>query len=150
MNDGVNRRAFLKATSAGLAAATLPTWSAAQAPDAGQRPNFLFVLTDDQRWDALGVVQREQGDAGRFPWFRTPHLDRLAATGIRFRNAFVVNSLCAPSRATFMTGQYGHRNGIVNNHTPFPLESTTYASLLRATGYHTGYIGDWVPWDIAC
>src|SRR4051794_32553457 len=42
------------------------------------RPNFLFIYTDDQRWDALGVVQREQGDKARFPWFQTPNLDRLA------------------------------------------------------------------------
>ena len=142
MHD-VNRRTFLKATGAGLAAGALPGWDVARAADPPARPNFLFVLTDDQRWDALGVVQREQGEAARFPWFRTPHLDGLAAGGVRFRNAFVVNSLCAPSRATFMTGQYGHRNGVVNNHTPFPVASVTYNSLLRAAGYHTGYIGKW-------
>src|SRR5262245_12866643 len=59
------------------------------AADAPARPNFVFIYTDDQRWDALGVVQREQGDAARFPWLATPHLDRLASEGIRFRNAFV-------------------------------------------------------------
>src|SRR5512142_1513648 len=85
---------------------------------AERRPNFVFVYTDDQRWDAMGVVQREQGGKARFPWLKTPHFDRLAAEGVRFRNAFVINSLCAPSRATFLTGQYGYRNGIVNNHTP--------------------------------
>jgi hypothetical protein len=46
-----------------------------------RRPNLLLILTDDQRWDALGVVQREQGDRARFPWFATPHLDRLAGEG---------------------------------------------------------------------
>src|SRR5262249_17416444 len=61
----------------------------------GKRPNFLFIYTDDQRWDAMSVVQREQGDKARFPWLKTPHMDRLAAQGVRFRNAFVVNSLCA-------------------------------------------------------
>ncbi len=75
---------------------------AADAP----RPNFLFVYTDDQRWDALSVVQREQGERARFPWFQTPNMDRLAAEGIRFRNAFVVNSLCSPSRACFLTSRY--------------------------------------------
>ena len=65
---------------------------------AAERPNFVFIYTDDQRWDALGVVQREQGEKSRFPWFETPNLDRLASEGVRFRNAFVVNSLCAPSR----------------------------------------------------
>jgi arylsulfatase A-like enzyme len=68
------------------------------------RPNFLVIYTDDQRWDALSVVQKEQGKKARFPWFQTPNLDRLAVQGTRFRNAFVVNSLCAPSRATLLTG----------------------------------------------
>src|SRR5262249_23613042 len=65
-------------------------------------PNFLFIYTDDQRWDAMSVVQREQGERARFPWFQTPNMDRLAAEGVRFRNMFVVSSLCAPSRAAFM------------------------------------------------
>jgi arylsulfatase A-like enzyme len=107
------------------------------------RPNFLFILTDDQRWDALGVVQKEQGEKGRFPWLKTPNLDQVAADGVRFRNAFVVNSLCSPSRASFLTGMYGHLNGIRNNQTPFPADGLTYASVLRAVGYTTGYIGKW-------
>ncbi len=91
----------------------------------------------------MGVVQREQGDKARFPWFQTPHMDRLAAEGMRFRNAFVVNSLCAPSRANFMTGRYSHLNGVVNNHTPFPEDSVTHATALRSAGYITAYIGKW-------
>lgn len=110
---------------------------------AAERPNFLFVYTDDQRWDAMSCVQKEQGAQARFPWFQTPNMDRLATEGIRFRNAFVVNSLCAPSRATFLTGCYGHRNGIVNNHTSFQAENITHATLLRTAGYTTGYIGKW-------
>ena len=106
-------------------------------------PNFLFIYTDDQRWDAMGVVQREQGDKARFPWFQTPGMDRIAAEGVRFRNAFVVSSLCAPSRAAFMTGRYNHLNGIANNQTPFPESNTTHASLMRPSGYTTAYIGKW-------
>jgi N-acetylglucosamine-6-sulfatase len=110
---------------------------------AAERPNFVFVYTDDQRWDALGVVQKEQGDKGRFPWFETPNLDRLAKEGVRFRNAFVVNSLCAPSRSVFLTGRYSHLNGVANNHTPFPSENipTSWSALLRDAGYATGYVG---------
>ena len=108
-----------------------------------RQPNFLFVYTDDQRWDAMSVVQREHGDKGRYPWFQTPNMDRLAAEGMRFRNAFVTNSLCAPSRATFMTGRYNHANGIVNNHTPFPETSVTHSTVLRSVGYTTAYIGKW-------
>jgi arylsulfatase A-like enzyme len=108
---------------------------------AAERPNFVFIYTDDQRWDSLGVVQREQGERARFPWVQTPHLDRLAAEGVRFRNAFVVSSLCSPSRAAFLTGRYNHANGVVNNHTPFPAGAVTWASLLRGAGYTTGYVG---------
>jgi arylsulfatase A-like enzyme len=70
-------------------------------------------------------------------------MDRLAAGGLRFRNAFVTLSLCAPSRAAFLTGRYNHLNGIINNNTPFPADSATHATLLRAAGYKTAYIGKW-------
>jgi arylsulfatase A-like enzyme len=122
-----------------LVAAGPRAWSA----DAPRSPNFIYVFTDDQRWDALGVVQREQGERGRFPWLRTPNLDRLAAEGVRFRNAFVVNSLCAPSRASLVTGQYGHVNGVTNNHTPHPAGNLSVAALLRPAGYVSGYFGKW-------
>ena len=110
---------------------------------AAERPNFLVVITDDQRYDALGVVQREQGEQGRFPWFETPNMDRLARQGARFRNAFVVCSLCSPSRAAYLTGRYNHHNGIAGNRTPLPEDTVTYASLLREAGYTTGYTGKW-------
>ena len=120
-----------------------PSLADAEQGAASNRPNFLFIITDDQRFDALGVVQREQGERARFPWFRTPNMDRLAKEGLRFRNAFVVNSLCSPSRANFLTGQYNHQNGVVNNHTPFPPENITHATLLRQSGYTTAYFGKW-------
>ncbi len=116
---------------------------AAQAAFGAGRPNFLFLYTDDQRWDALSVVQKEQGERGRFPWFQTPNMDRIAAEGVRFRNAFVTLSLCAPSRACFLTGRYNHFNGIASNFRPFPLDNVTHATLLRAAGYTTAYVGKW-------
>ena len=114
---------------------------AAQAAD--NKPNLLFIYTDDQRYDALGATLREQSERARFPWFKTPNMDRLAAEGVRFRNAFVVNSLCAPSRAVNLTGRYSHFNGIASNFRPFPPENVTHATLLRAAGYTTGYVGKW-------
>ncbi len=105
------------------------------------RPNFLFLITDDQRWDALGVVQKEQGNHARYPWFKTPNMDRIAYEGARFRNAFVVHSLCSPSRASFLSGQYGHRNGVMDNSTHFPTNAVNQAALLREAGYATAYIG---------
>jgi len=147
----MNRRQFLAAAAIGavaLAGGLLPQafsprvfGTAAEAVP--RRPNFLFIFTDDQRWDAMGVVQREQGAQARFPWLRTPHMDRLAAEGVRFRNAFVVNSLCSPSRACFLTGRYNHLNGVANNRTPFPSDLPTHATLLRQAGYTTGYFGKW-------
>ena len=110
---------------------------------AQDRPNFVFIISDDQRFDALGLVQREQGNKARFPFFQTPHLDRLAGEGVRFRNAFVVSALCSPSRAAFLTGRYNHLNGVANNGTPFPTDAVTYATELRKAGYATGYAGKW-------
>jgi len=110
---------------------------------AAERPNFVFMFADDQRYDAMSVVQKEQGDKGRFPWFKTPNMDRLAAGGVRFRNAFVVNSLCSPSRACFLSGKYSHANGIYNNRTAMSDKLATHASILRAEGYSTGYVGKW-------
>ena len=110
---------------------------------AAERPNFVFMFADDQRYDAMSAVQKEQGDKGRFPWFKTPNMDRLAAEGVRFRNAFVVNSLCSPSRACFLSGKYSHVNGIYNNRTALSDKLATHASILRAEGYSTGYVGKW-------
>ena len=110
---------------------------------AERRPNFLVIFADDHRWDAMGVVQREQGERGRFPWIQSPGMDRLAGEGVRFRNAFVTLSLCAPSRAALLTGCYNHVNGITDNNTPFPETAVTHASLMRAAGYRTAWIGKW-------
>lgn len=126
-----------------LAMAALAAITATGSAAPSGRPNILLVITDDQRHDTLSVVQAEQGEKGRFPWTETPNMDRLAREGVRFRNAFVVSSICSPSRASILTGAYGHRNGIVNNRTPFPEQATTYVKLLREAGYRTGYFGKW-------
>jgi N-acetylglucosamine-6-sulfatase len=110
---------------------------------AERKPNFIFIIADDHRWDAMGVVQREQGEKARYPWFETPNLDRLAADGVRMRNAFITHSICSPGRASFLTGQYTHVNGVMDNNTPFPEKSVTHATLLRDAGYHTAYFGKW-------
>jgi N-acetylglucosamine-6-sulfatase len=106
-------------------------------------PNVLVILCDDLRWDALGVVQREQGNAALFPWFQTPGLDRLAADGARFANMFCTTSLCSPSRASILGGQYARRHQVLNNFTDFPQELPSYPRRLQAAGYETAYIGKW-------
>ena len=96
--------------------------------------NILFIFTDDQRWDALGYAGNEV--------IRTPNLDRLAARGTYFDNAFVTTSICCVSRASVLTGQYGRYSGVEDFFTPIRLE-TTYPRYLREAGYYTGFIGKW-------
>jgi arylsulfatase A-like enzyme len=110
---------------------------------ADRRPNFIVVIADDQRWDAMGSVLKEHGEKARYPWFETPNMDRLAADGVRFCNAFITHSICSPGRAGFLSGQYTHANGVMNNHTPFPENTVTHATLLRDAGYKTAYFGKW-------
>jgi arylsulfatase A-like enzyme len=104
-------------------------------------PNFLIIITDDQRYDAISTVQQELGQNARFPWLKTPNVDMLASEGARFRNAFVVNSLCSPSRAAILTGKYNHLNGIIDNSTEF--RGLPFTQSLKRKGYQTGYFGKW-------
>ncbi|MCC6164144.1 MAG: sulfatase [Acidobacteria bacterium] len=120
--------------------AAAPAWAQGQA---ARKPNILVVLTDDQRWDALGVVQREQGEAALFPWLQTPNLDRLAAEGARFSQAFVTTSLCSPSRAALLSGRYARRHGVLDNFTEYPVDLPSYPRRLKDAGYETAYIGKW-------
>ncbi len=106
------------------------------------RPNILLLVADDLRWDQLGVVQNELGDAAQFPFLQTPHLDALAGQGVRFRNAFVTTSLCSPSRASILTGQYVHQHLVIDNRTHFP-DRPSFATALRDAGYATAYFGKW-------
>lgn len=106
-------------------------------------PNIVFIYTDDQRYDALGVVQKELGSDARFPWLQTPNLDKLAEEGVRFRNAFVVHSLSTPSRASFLTGKYTHSHDIFTNFTGFPEDTYHWGRALTESGYQTAFIGKW-------
>lgn len=99
------------------------------------RPNILFILTDDLRWNALGCMGNTQ--------VLTPHIDRLAQQGVLFKNHFVTTSICCCSRASILTGQYVRRHGIGDFSKPFTGEqwAETYPALLRQAGYRTGFIG---------
>jgi arylsulfatase A-like enzyme len=100
-----------------------------------KKPNIIFLLTDDQRWDTMGCVGNEI--------IRTPNMDGLARDGVLFNNAFVTTSICAPSRATYLSGQYVCRHGIDNfrkSFSPAAFEQT-YPMLLRKAGYRIGFIG---------
>ena len=115
-----------------LAVAGAATLRAAEQP-----PNIIFLLTDDQRWDTLGV----NGN----PIIRTPNLDRLAREGVRFDNMFVTTSICATSRASFLTGQYARRHGIWDFNEGLTEEqlADSYVGRLKQAGYHLGFVGKW-------
>jgi N-acetylglucosamine-6-sulfatase len=111
-------------------------------------PNFVIIVPDDQRWDATGFMQERMAGLGRiarFPWYAgmTPGMDRLSREGVHFDNAFVTHSICSPSRASMLTGRYAHQVGVVDNQSYFPVESVTYATLMRDAGWATGYFGKW-------
>jgi N-acetylglucosamine-6-sulfatase len=109
---------------------------------AERRPNIIVMVADDHRFDVLGVTQRELGDQANYPFLESPQLDRLAAGGVRFRNGFVVHSLCSPSRATTLTGLHTHQHGITFNEQPF-VSSATWPHALADAGWVTGYFGKW-------
>jgi N-acetylglucosamine-6-sulfatase len=100
-----------------------------------KRPNVLFILTDDQRWDALGLTGNKH--------LKTPNMDRLGREGVYFRNAFCTTSLCSPSRASILSGLYAHRHGVVNNFTEYPAGFKSFPLALQGEGYDTAYIGKW-------
>ena len=102
---------------------------------ADQRPNVVFVITDDQRSDALSCMGH--------PHLKTPHIDRLAEEGILFRNHFCTTSLCSPSRASILGGLYAHSHGVTNNFTDYPRDLPTFPVQLQKEGYSTAYIGKW-------
>ena len=126
------------ATAALLLAALAapPAPASAQAPRAAPR-NVVFILGDDHRHDFMSFVKSAP------PFLRTPNLDRMRAGGAHVRNAFVTTSLCSPSRASILTGQYAHRHGVVDNTSPIPKGTTFFPELLQRAGWRTAYVGKW-------
>jgi arylsulfatase A-like enzyme len=102
---------------------------------ADKPPNFVFLLVDDLRWNTLGYM----GD----PVVQSPNIDRLAAQGLSFRNAFVTTSICWVSRASFFTGTWYSRHRIERGNMPLTDEqwADSYPARLRDAGYRTGFIG---------
>jgi N-acetylglucosamine-6-sulfatase len=102
-----------------------------------RRPNIVFILLDDLRWDALGCTGH--------PFVKTPNIDRIAREGALFDNFFVTTSLCSPSRASILTGQYAHRHGVTHNGNNDKLshQLVTFPRLLHDAGYETAFIGKW-------
>jgi arylsulfatase A-like enzyme len=98
------------------------------------RPNIVYIMTDDHAAHAIGAYGSRVN--------QTPHLDRLAREGALFTSVFATNSICTPSRAAILTGQYAHING-VTMFNRFDSARMTVARLLQQAGYHTGMVGKW-------
>lgn len=99
------------------------------------RPNIIFILSDQQRWDTLGCYGQ--------PLSTTPNLDRMAADGLRFENAFTCQPVCGPARSCLQTGKYATETGCHINNIMLPLKERTIAHRLADHGYSTAYIGKW-------
>jgi len=100
-----------------------------------QQPNIIYIMSDDHDADAISVYNKT--------FINTPNMDRIAKEGMKFTNCFVGNSICSPVRATVLTGQHSHLNGIKDNRTPFDGSKITLPKLLKEAGYQTVLIGKW-------
>jgi arylsulfatase A-like enzyme len=132
----ISRRQVLEilggAAALGMLNTSMPRWAFSEPQE---RPNIIFILSDDHRWDHMSSMGH--------PFLETPNLDRIAHEGALCENAFVTSSLCSPSRASFLTGQYAHTHGVKNNITPWSEENVTFLELLKQSGYETAFIGKW-------
>jgi len=98
-----------------------------------QRPNIVFIMSDDHAYQAISAYDNTL--------IQTPNIDRIAKMGMLFTNASVTNSICAPSRATILTGKHSHINGKVDNHFPFDTTNVTFPQILHDSGYQTAMFG---------
>jgi arylsulfatase A-like enzyme len=128
-----SRRQLLKTAPAALAGIAAQT--AAAAPDPAH-PNIVIIFSDQFRGDCIGA-------AGKNPMNLTPNLDQMAGRGTIFTSAICAQPVCAPARASILTGQYPSRHGVWKNAIPLVSDAVTIASTLRQSGYTANHIGKW-------
>jgi N-acetylglucosamine-6-sulfatase len=138
---GCSRRDFLK--SAGCSIIAWPFFGVAERSlraaqtDKTAQPNIILVLSDDHRYDFMGFMKESP------EFLETPNMDRMAQQGAYLVNAFVSTSLCSPSRASILTGQYMHHHRIVDNQRPAPKGTVFFSQYLQKAGYQTAFVGKW-------
>ena len=125
------------ALSSGACGGNAPESTGSAPTPPSERPNILFMVVDDLRWDDFG--------AAGHPFVETPNIDRLAREGALFANAFTTTPLCSPARASLLTGQYAHVNGIIDNTERGPTSHSmrTFPRDLHDAGYETAFVGKW-------
>jgi len=149
--DGMDRRDAVKQLgglgAAGLAG-SLGLGGAAPASGEARRlerlaeqdeRNVVFMLSDDHRYDFMSFMD----EPGTPDWLETPAMDRMAAEGAHLENAFVTTSLCSPSRASVLTGQYAHQHGVIDNQHRVPEGTIFFPEYLQEAGYETAFVGKW-------
>ncbi len=132
-----NRRQFIKVIGSGLAAMTIPEMITS-CGTSKKRPNILFIMSDDhtaQAWGIYGGILKD--------YVKNEHIKRLAAEGCVLDNCFCTNSICVPSRASIMTGQFSHKNGVYTLSDALDPEAMNVAKLLQGNGYQTALVGKW-------
>jgi arylsulfatase A-like enzyme len=130
--EQINRREMMASVGGLALAGTMGRICPAAAE---RRANIVYIMTDDHAAHAMSCYGSRINT--------TPNLDRIGREGVRFDNCFVTNALCAPSRATLLTGKYGHLNGLTDNSKRFDGGQQTFPKLLRKAGYKTGLVGKW-------
>ena len=141
----MNRRDFLRASGAGVAALALRSTTGAGQPS-NKKPNIIFIMADDLGYRELGCYGQQK--------IKTPNVDRMAVEGMRFTDYYTGSAVCAPARCNLMTGMHGGHAYVRNNsevggwesfrgQIPLPAETVTIAELLKQRGYATGAFGKW-------
>jgi arylsulfatase A-like enzyme len=102
---------------------------------AQQRPNIIYIMSDDHDADAISAYNKK--------FISTPNIDRIAKEGVLFTKNFVSNSICGPVRATLITGQHSHKNGMKDNRTRFDSSKITMPKIFQQNGYQTAIVGKW-------
>jgi arylsulfatase A-like enzyme len=133
--DRHTRRQFFESSAGFAVSAVAAPRLKAQSSESGRKPNIVFLLGEGQRADALSLAGNKL--------LKTPNHDRIGREGVWFRNAFVMNALCAPARAAAMTGMYSHATGALGNDTnrPIPPSIPLFSDLLRQAGYEVALCG---------
>jgi arylsulfatase A-like enzyme len=103
--------------------------------NANERPNIVFVMSDDQGWGQMGYYNH--------PFLKTPNLDAMASNGLRFDRFYAGGPVCSPTRASVLTGRTHNRTGVWNHGAPFRVQEKTIAQALRNEGYATAHFGKW-------